>query len=74
MRAAPKASASPACSSARMRLLWIPPWTMIPMACSGPSNTSFRPCSTMNLRAAGIRTSNLSFSWRKVAGGCDSRS
>ena len=74
MRAAPKGSASPACSSARMRLLWMPPWTMIPMSRSGPSNTSFRPWSTMNLRAAGMRTSNLSFSCRNVAGGCESRS
>ena len=39
-----------------------------------PSNTSFTLCSAMYLRAAGRRTSFLSFSWRKMAGGCARRS
>ena len=73
MRLAPNWSASPSVRNASIRPLKRPPCTITPTF-SPPGKTSFSRFSRMNLRAAGSLTSDLSFSWRKVAGGWARRS
>ena len=64
-----RAAAARGCS-----VLYRPPCTMMPTSSRVPAKRSFSRCSTMKRRAAGMRSSTFSFSWRKVTGGCASRS